>query len=58
MPTLFCLKKTGPGLVILMSRININRIGDNIMVPTRLNKKSINRFIYFVYIIFTPFKNH
>lgn len=48
MPTLFCLKKTGPGLVILISRININNIGDNIIVPNKLNKKSMHLFIYFV----------
>ena len=48
MPTLFCLKKTGPGLVIFINKININKIGDNTIVPIRLNKKSMPLFIYFV----------
>lgn len=47
MPTLFCLKNTGPGLVIFINRINIKRTGDRITVPNKLNMKSINLFIYF-----------
>lgn len=47
MPILFCLKKTGPGLVIFISRIKIKRIGERTTIPNRLIIKSITLFMYF-----------
>src|SRR5690554_7780312 len=50
LPTLFCLKKIGPLLSILINIINIRNIGDNTISPINANNISIN-FLNILYII-------
>ena|GEM_PF-3732105 len=51
MPTLFCLKITGPGESILVITATIIRIGESTMMPHKEMMISMHLFIYFLYIV-------